>query len=484
MRWTSLNPIGASRYKAMKSIKKLALTVLITVVTGYPLLAQTARKPNFVIILADDLGYGDIGTFGATDVRTPNIDRLATNGLKFTNFYSTSPVCTPTRFGLLTGRYPRRQGIDHVFFPESFTGIPKQEVTLAEALKEKGYKTGIVGKWHLGHHHQFLPLQNGFDEYFGIPYSNDMQNVVYLRGNAVETYKVDQHYTTKTYTGEAIKFIEHHKSEPFFLYLAHNMPHVPIYASPQFEGKSKRGLYGDVIEELDWSVGEVVNTLKKNGLDENTLVVFTSDNGPWLIFDTEGGSAGPLRDGKGTTFEGGQRVPTVFSWPSKIKPGTVNNDLGLQLDIFPTFLKLAGEAALKSQKPPGDASLDGEDISSVLLGTGKRKGDEFTYYSNGQVEAFRKGDWKLHLPHAAVVNSLTGQKSTADEPLLFNLKEDIGETTNLYASNPAKVKELQTALDAFNQRIGQTPPTIPQRLAADDSHIKKYQQRHAISKKQ
>ncbi|MDB5243279.1 MAG: N-acetylgalactosamine-6-sulfatase [Spirosoma sp.] len=474
----------------MIKIRYITLALSFILTTANTLLGQqAARKPNFVIILADDLGYGDIGTFGATDVRTPNIDRLATNGLKFTDFYSTSPVCTPTRFGLLTGRYPRRQGIDHVFFPESFTGIPSQEVTLAEALKEKGYKTGIVGKWHLGHHRQFLPLQNGFDEYFGIPYSNDMQGVVYLRGNDVETYKVDQHFTTKTYTEEAIKFIDHHKNEPFFLYLAHNMPHVPIYASPQFEGKSKRGLYGDVIEELDWSVGEVVNTLKKNGLDENTLVVFTSDNGPWLIYDLEGGSGGPLREGKGTTFEGGQRVPTVFSWPSRIKPGTVNNDLGLQLDIFPTFLKLAGEATLKPKNPPGryagpDASLDGEDISAVLLGTGKRKGDEFTYYSNGQIEAFRKGDWKLHLPHAAVTNSLNGQKSTADEPLLFNLKEDIGETKNLYAAHPEKVKELRNALDAFTQRIGKTPPALPQRLAADDSHIKKYQQRHALSRKQ
>lgn len=467
----------------MKTTKNILLAVSLVFVTGHALFAQTARKPNFVIILADDLGYGDIGTFGATDIRTPNIDRLAANGLKFNSFYSTSPVCTPTRFGLLTGRYPRRQGIDHVFFPESFNGIPGEEVTLAEALKGKGYKTGVVGKWHLGHHRPFLPLQNGFDEYFGIPYSNDMQGVVYLRGNEVETYKVDQHYTTKTYTDEAIKFIDHHKNEPFFLYLAHSMPHVPIYASPPFEGKSKRGLYGDVVEELDWSVGEVINALKKNGLDDNTLVVFTSDNGPWLIFDVEGGSAGPLRDGKGTTFEGGQRVPTVFCWPSKIRPGTVVNDLALHLDIFPTFLKLAGETDLKPKNSSGDASLDGEDISAVLLGTGKRKGNEFTYYSNGQIEAFRKGDWKLHLPHAASVNYLNGEKKVAEEPLLFNLKDDVSETKNLYADNPEKVKELQAALDGFRQKIGTTPPALPQRLPVDDSHIRKYQQRHPELKK-
>jgi arylsulfatase A len=325
-------------------------------------------KPNIVVILADDLGYGDIGTFGATDIRTPNIDNLATKGLKLTSFYSTSPVCSPTRAALITGRYPRRLGIDHVFFPESFTGIPAEEVTIAEALKGNGYQTAIFGKWHLGHHRQFLPLQNGFDEYYGIPYSNDMQGVVYLRGNDVDSIKVNQKYITKTYTNEAVKFIEKNKAKPFFLYVTHNMPHVPLYASPEFEGKSKRGLYGDVIEEIDWSVGEVVKALKKNGLEENTLVVFTSDNGPWIIFDVEGGSAGPLRQGKGTTFEGGQRVPTVAYWPGKIKAGTVYEDLASQLDLYPTIISLTGSQKTQTKKP-----LDGEDLSPVLFGTGKGK---------------------------------------------------------------------------------------------------------------
>ncbi|GGH49962.1 arylsulfatase [Dyadobacter endophyticus] len=435
--------------------------------------AQTPRKPNIVIILADDLGYGDIGTFGATDIRTPNIDGLATNGIKLTSFYSTSPVCSPTRAALITGRYPRRLGIDHVFFPESFTGIPAEEVTIAEALKGNGYRTAIFGKWHLGHHRQFLPLQNGFDEYYGIPYSNDMMGVAYLRGNDVDSMKVNQKYITQTYTKEAVRFIDQNKDKPFFLYITHNMPHVPIYASPKFEGKSKRGLYGDVIEELDWSVGEVVKALKKNGLEENTLVVFTSDNGPWLIFDVEGGSAGPLRQGKGTTFEGGQRVPTVAYWPGKIKPGTVYDDLASHLDFYPTIISLTGSQKTQTKKP-----LDGEDISPVLFGTGKRKGDEFAYYSNGIIEAYRKGDWKIRLPQKDVKMGNATIVPAADT-LLFNLKTDIGEQNNLLKSNPAKAKELLASLETYKKKIGDTPLPLVQRMPSDDSHIKKRADRAA-----
>ncbi|MET7257691.1 sulfatase family protein [Dyadobacter fermentans] len=433
--------------------------------------AQNHRKPNIVVILADDLGYGDIGTFGATDIRTPNIDRLAASGIKLTSFYSTSPVCSPTRAALITGRYPRRLGIDHVFFPESFTGIPPEEVTIAEALKGNGYRTAIFGKWHLGHHRQFLPLQNGFDEYYGIPYSNDMMGVVYLRGNDVDSIKVNQKYITQTYTKEAVRFIDQNKDKPFFLYITHNMPHVPIYASPEFEGKSKRGLYGDVIEELDWSVGEVVKALKKNGLEENTLVVFTSDNGPWLIFDVEGGSAGPLRQGKGTTFEGGQRVPAVAYWPGKIKPGTVYDDLASQLDLYPTIISLTGSRKTQTQKP-----LDGEDISPVLFGTGKRKGDEFAYYSNGIIEAYRKGDWKIRLPQKDVKAGNAVIVPAADT-LLFNLKNDIGEQHNLLKTNPTKAKELLASLEVYKKKIGDTPPPLVQRMPSDDSHIKKRAER-------
>lgn len=453
--------------------KILLIAALFTTAASVSFAQKKTGKPNIVVILADDLGYGDIGTFGATDIRTPNIDNLAKNGLKLTSFYSSSPVCSPTRAALITGRYPRRLGIDHVFFPESFTGIPTEEVTIAEALKGNGYKTAIFGKWHLGHHRQFLPLQNGFDEYYGIPYSNDMQGVVYLRGNDVDSIKVNQKYTTKTYTDEAVKFISKNKDKPFFLYVTHNMPHVPLYASPAFEGKSKRGLYGDVIEEIDWSVGEVVKALKKNGLEENTLVVFTSDNGPWLIFDVEGGSAGPLRQGKGTTFEGGQRVPAVAYWPGKIKPGSVYGDISTQLDLYPTIISLTGSQKTQTTKP-----LDGEDISPVLFGTGKRKADEFAYYSNGKIEAFRKGDWKIRLPQTDIkINGIV--VVPASDTLLFNLKTDLSEKNNLLKTNPAKVKELLVALEVFNKKLGSTPPALVQRMPSDDSHIKKRAERAA-----
>jgi arylsulfatase A len=457
----------------MRKLLTGAAMLLAAWIGAWPVQAQTPRKPNIVVILADDLGYGDIGTFGATDIRTPNIDGLATNGIKLTSFYSASPVCSPTRAALITGRYPRRLGIDHVFFPESFTGIPSEEVTIAEALKGNGYRTAIFGKWHLGHHRQFLPLQNGFDEYYGIPYSNDMMGVAYLRGNDVDSIKVNQKYITQTYTKEAVRFIDENKDKPFFLYITHNMPHVPIYASPKFEGKSKRGLYGDVIEELDWSVGEVVKALKKNGLEENTLVVFTSDNGPWLIFDVEGGSAGPLRQGKGTTFEGGQRVPTVAYWPGKIKPGTIYDDLATHLDFYPTIISLTGSQKTQTKKP-----LDGEDISPVLFGTGKRKGDEFAYYSNGIIEAYRKGDWKIRLPQKDVKIGNATIVPSADT-LLFNLKTDIGEQNNLLKSNPVKAKELLASLETYKKKIGDTPPPLVQRMPSDDSHIKKRAERAA-----
>lgn len=452
-------------------MKKISLAFLLALHALGSYAQKKSAKPNIVIILADDLGYGDIGTFGATDIRTPNIDNLASKGLKLTSFYSPSPVCSPTRAALITGRYPKRLGIDHVFFPESFTGIPTEEVTIAEALKSNGYRTAIFGKWHLGHHHKFLPLQNGFDEYYGIPYSNDMAGVAYLKGNEVDSIRVNQKYITKTYTEKAIQFIDRNKDKPFFLYVTHNMPHVPLYASPAFEGKSKRGLYGDVIEELDWSVGEVVKALKKNNLEENTLVIFTSDNGPWLVFDIEGGSAGPLRNGKGTTFEGGQRVPTVAYWPGKIKPGSIYEDLASQLDLYPTIISLTGSQKTQTKKP-----LDGEDISRVLFGTGKRKGDEFAYYSFGIIEAFRKGDWKIRLPQREVKSNGV-VTIPATDLMLFNLKDDVGEATDLAKSNEAKVKELLAALENFKKSMGDTPPALVQRTLSDDSHIKKRAER-------
>ena len=292
-------------------MKKLPLlSILCCLIVSVTAIAADDR-PNVIIIYADDLGYGDLGCYGANDIATPNIDRVARDGIKFTDFYSASSVCTPSRAALLTGRIPQRMGIVNVFFPESFMGMPTEELTMGQLLQQEGYATAAVGKWHLGHHYQFLPLQRGFDEYFGIPYSNDMESVVYLEGNDVVNFEVDQRYTTRTYTEKATDFIARHEDDPFFLYLAHSMPHVPIYASPEFEGTSNRGLYGDVIQEIDWSVGQIIEALEKRNLLENTLIVFSSDNGPWHVMRDHGGSAGGLREGKMFTFDGGMRVPTV-----------------------------------------------------------------------------------------------------------------------------------------------------------------------------
>jgi len=463
-----LSPFKTNNIKLMMSLASLAYGSTVEA----QLLPSKAKHPNFVVILTDDLGYGDVGAFGANDIRTPALDNLANNGIKLTSFYSTSPVCSPSRYALLTGRYPKRAGIDHVFFPESYTGIPSQEVTIAQKLKEQGYATGAIGKWHLGHRQQFLPLQKGFDQYYGIPYSNDMSGVAYFKGNEIDSFKIDQHYITKTYTDKAVDFIRENKEKPFFLYLAHNMPHVPIYASPAFEGKSKRGLYGDVIEEIDWSVGQVIKALKDNGIEDNTLVIFTSDNGPWRLFDIEGGSAGPLRYGKGTTFEGGQRVPGIAYWPGKIKPGSVYNDLALQLDIFPTLLKLADIPLASAPN-----TLDGEDISSVLFSKAARKGNEFVYFNNGKIEGYRKGDWKIHFPtkEESYQGVLIFQGT---DSLLVNLKTDIGEKNNLLATETAKKKELLESLERYKKRFDNSPAPLVQSMPADDSHIKKFLKRH------
>lgn len=421
------------------------------------------EKPNIVFILADDMGYGDLGCYGAKDINTPNIDFLANQGLKFTDFYSASPVCSPSRAALLTGRYPIRQGINGVFFPDSFTGIDSTEVTLPELLKSQGYKTGIVGKWHLGHHYEHRPLQHGFDSYFGIPYSNDMTSVVYMRDNKIVETKVDQKYITKRYTEEALKFLDQNKSKPFFLYVPHSMPHMPIYASENFVGASKRGLYGDVIQELDWSVGQILRKLKELNVEENTIVVFSSDNGPWLVMGADAGFAGILREGKQTTFEGGMRVPALVYWKNKIRPGTVIKDMANMMDWFPTFALLAGANTL--QNPV----LDGEDIQNVLLGKQSRKGKEFAYYYNGKIEAFRYAEWKLKLPHSGQKGNFGSKEVALHGMLLFNLAKDPGETQNLADLHPEKVKELQAKIADFTKGLGDVPAAKFVRTEADRS---------------
>lgn len=427
---------------------------------------KNKNNPNVVIIFADDLGYGDLGCFGAKDIKTPNLDKIAKQGIKFTECYSASPISSPSRAALLTGRMPQRMGINGVFFPESFTGMPTKEVTTADMLKKAGYATGIVGKWHLGHHKKYLPLQRGFDEYYGIPYSNDMKSVVYMNGNEVDSFDINQTYTTKTYTDKAVDFISRHKDENFFLYLAHSMPHVPIYASPRFQGTSERGLYGDVIQEIDWSVGEIVKKLEEYGIAENTLIIFSSDNGPWLCMDEHGGSAGELREGKQYTFEGGVRVPTVAMWPKEIKAGTVYNDMITLMDWFPTI------CSYLNLEMPKDRVYDGKNIMPVLTGTGKREQQKHLYFLNEDLRCYRKGNWKVKKAFDGHPGAWWKQKVDAHPDLLFNLKEDPGERNNLAEKMPDKLKEMFDEMENEYKKMGNLPPSLVIKTSADNAHYK------------
>lgn len=447
-------------------MKKLPLlSILCCLIVSVTAIAVDDR-PNVIIIYADDLGYGDLGCYGAKDIATPNIDRMARDGIKFTDFYSASSVCSPSRAALLTGRIPQRMGIVNVFFPESFMGMPTEELTMGQLLQQKGYGTAAVGKWHLGHHYQFLPLQRGFDEYFGIPYSNDMESVVYLEGNDVVDFKVDQRYTTRTYTKKATDFIARHEDDPFFLYLAHSMPHVPIYASPEFEGTSNRGLYGDVIQEIDWSVGQIIEALEKRDLLENTLIVFSSDNGPWHVMRDHGGSAGGLREGKMFTFDGGMRVPAVAMWPTGIEAGQTNTEIAIMTDWMTTVAEITGAEL------PINRAYDGESLAAVMRGEGKRAGDEFIFYdaNHATIRAFRKGDWKLKLPFEGFEGAQYKKTVAAHPLLLINLRDDPGEIHNLAESYPEKVAELRAAMMAHHETKLPFPPLIPIRSNADHYH--------------
>lgn len=421
--------------------------------------------PNIIHIFADDLGYGDLGCFGADDIKTPNIDRLANEGLKFTSFYSASPICSPSRAALMTGRLPQRMGINGVFFPESFTGMSPEEFTIAELLKKKGYNTGIVGKWHLGHMYQYLPLQQGFDSYFGIPYSNDMESVVYIRNNEVEEFNVDQRYTTKRYTEEAIDFLDQQDDAPFFLYVAHNMPHVPIYASEDFIGTSERGLYGDVVQELDWSVGELLKQLEKMNKLENTLVIFSSDNGPWLVMEDHGGSAGMLREGKQFTFEGGMRVPTLAMWKGTIKANSVYENIASQLDWFPTFAELTGSSL------PNDKPIDGRSLAKVLIDAGERNDQAFIYFDNQKLECFRDEKWKVKLPFSGHQQTLWRKGVPAHDTLLIDLVNDPGENHNLYEEHKEIAIELIGKMNQRYQEMQPLPKSLVIRSEADHAHF-------------
>ncbi|MEL0009534.1 MAG: sulfatase [Flammeovirgaceae bacterium] len=437
--------------------------------------------PNIVIIFMDDLGYGDISNFGAINYKTPNIDKMVNDGMLFTNFYSAQAVCSASRAGLLTGTYPNRIGISGALMPYSNHGLHEDEITIAEMLKDKGYATAIYGKWHLGHHKKFLPNNHGFDTYVGIPYSNDMWPVDF-DGNQIsdtsnwkkKTYpqlpliedfeKIkeiktleDQAMLTTLYTEKSIKFINENKNNPFFLYVPHSMPHVPIAVSDKFLGKSKQGLYGDLMMELDWSVGEIIKSLESNNILENTLVIFTSDNGPWLNFGNHAGSTGGLREGKGTSFEGGQRVPTVMMWKNMIPRGKIANQLSSTIDLFPTIASIV-DAKLPSHK------IDGINILEILEGKDSKPRDHFFYYyGNNNLEAVRKDNWKLILPHASRSyegvlpknDGHGGPYSRIETGLeLYNLRRDPGEEYDVIKLYPEIVKELMDLAEIARKDMG------------------------------
>jgi len=414
------------------------------------------RPPNFVILFCDDLGYGDLNSYGHPVIRTPNLDKMADEGVRFTNFYSASPACTASRYSLLTGRYPAYSGFDWVLYPKSVRGIHPLETTIAERLQEASYATGAFGKWHLGvTDSSYLPLQNGFDEYLGLPYSNDMlpprhPEIPLMQGNDTLEVMPDQATLTRRYTEQAIEFIERHQDEPFFVYLPYAMPHVPLHPGPEFAGQSERGPYGDVVEEIDWSAGEIRKTLEELGLAENTLVFFTSDNGPWIIKGEDGGSSGPLRDGKGSTWEGGTREPAIAWWPGNIEPGRKVDALSSTLDLYPTLLQLAG-ISLENYYP-----ADGKDITPLLLYPDSLQVEKpFFYHGPGnRLQAVRSGKWKLHIR----TNSQTGKDYFNGElPLLFDLSNDIGESNNLSGSHSEIVEELLALLEEHQNRLDDTP---------------------------
>jgi arylsulfatase A-like enzyme len=423
----------------------------------------TPKGPNFIIIMADDLGYGDLGCYGHPSIRTPHLDRMAREGMRFTDFYSSAEVCTPSRAGLLTGRYPIRSGMcgdqPRVLTARAKGGLPREEITLAEALKERGYATACIGKWHLGSKPQHHPKHHGFDYYFGLPYSNDMplhtnlppgstgslnpRNELFdvpLRRNedVIET-TARQDTLTKRYTEEALRFMRENREHPFFIYLPHTFPHVPLFASAEFRGRSARGLYGDVVEELDWSVGQILEGLRREGLAENTLVVFTSDNGPWLTQKLAGGSAGLLRDGKGSTWEGGMRVPCIAWWPGRINSGQITSALACNLDFFPTCLKLAGA------ETPRDRVIDGIDLGAVLFGNRGPQRDDFLYYRGAQLFAVRVGVMKAHFQTKPAYGKEEAKKH--DPPLLFNLAEDPSERFDVAANHSEALAQIARVVE-------------------------------------
>ena len=462
----------------MRITIKTLLFLLISV-TGKA--QQKSSTPNIVLIFMDDMGYGDLSCYGALDINTPNIDQLASEGIRFTNFLSSQAVCSASRASIMTGCYANRVGISGALFPGSKVGLASNEMTMAELLKQKNYATAIYGKWHLGDAKQFLPLQQGFDEYLGIPYSNDMWPVNYdgtpadstssksklpqlplIKNNdkwlEIKTLE-DQSTLTERYTTAAEAFIKKNKNKPFFLYLPHSMPHVPINASPAFRGKSKQGLYGDVIQEIDASVGRILKTIKENGLDNNTLVIFTSDNGPWINYGNHAGSTGGLREGKGTSFEGGQRVPGIIRWKGTIQPNIVSNQLASTIDLFPTIAAIT-KASLPNKK------IDGVSILPILQGdkNATPRKTFLYYYRKNSLEAVRIDNWKLVFAHPSrsYLNQLPGMngypgKAPEDVAMplaLYDLRRDPAENYDIKDMHPDIVKKLQALAEEARADLG------------------------------
>ena len=433
-----------------------------------------------MLIFCDDLGYADVGCYGARGYDTPNIDRLAKEGVRFTDFYVAQAVCSASRAALLTGRYPNRVGILGALGPGAKNGIRPEELTLAEVFKSRGYATAIYGKWHLGDRSPHLPTEHGFDDYFGLPYSNDMwpnhptdkryPPLPLIDGTKVVQTQPDQRMLTTWYTQRAVSFVEKNRDRPFFLYVPHSMPHVPLFVSDRFAGKTARGLFGDVIAEIDWSVEQILDALDRHGLAHNTLVIFISDNGPWLSYGDHAGSAGPLREGKGTTFEGGVRVPALFRWPGKVPAGAVCREPAMTIDLLPTFAKLIGAEL------PAGLVLDGKDVWPLISGQGGAKSphEALYFYWDRQLQAVRSGRWKLHFPHA--YRTMTDKKGGGGQPgqyrqeqiglALYDLESDPSETKDVGTERPDVVERLSALGDAARRDLGDGahhPPSQPPR---------------------
>jgi arylsulfatase A len=457
-----------SRRKFIRNVSTGLTGLSLSQILSCKQVLTKGERPNVIIIFCDDLGYGDLGVYGHPTIRTPHLDRMCAEGQKWTNFYAAASVCTPSRAGLLTGRLPVRSGMCSdkrgVLFPDSAGGLPEDEITIAEMVKAKGYQTACIGKWHLGHLPPYLPTKNGFDTYYGIPYSNDMDriagvdwkeaafnakidyyNVPIMRNEAIIERPANQHTLTRRYTEEAVSFIKKAGMQPFFLYLAHSMPHIPLFRSDQFKNTSVRGIYGDVIEEIDWGVGRILAALEEQGIVENTLVVFTSDNGPWLTFKTHGGSAGLLWEGKGTTYEGGMREPTIFYWPGTVQPEIVTG-IGSTLDLFATIAALAGASM------PDDRIMDSENLLPVLQGKGSSPREVMFFYRGTRLYAVRKGAYKAHFITESSYQT-NNIRQEHDPPLLFNVEHDPSEKFNLADQHPGVLAEINAIVQAHESNL-------------------------------